>query len=89
MNNVVSAKINEWQRMRAELKALERAEHPDIIDHHGRTWSWKSRDLYVHDSMAWPKSVIEDGRHGLPSPELADNPNYRLCDICLNKGQAS
>lgn len=77
----------EERRVLAErgISAVERAEHPDVVDHHGRVWTWKDGDLYVHDgALAWPLVFVLDGRHGLPEPGLADrNPNYSgLCLIC-------
>ena len=77
------AKIQEWQGLRAELAAVEAAEHPDITDHHGRTWTWVGGDLYRHDDLAWPLAFIADGQHGLPSEAALTNPNYDHCIICL------
>jgi len=74
--------IQEWMRLRAELNAAERAEHPDITDHHGRVWTWIDGDLYQHCGMAWPRHSIEDTRHGLPSESVRNNPNYDLCEVC-------
>jgi hypothetical protein len=76
--------IDEWRAARSELAEIERAEHPDIIDHHGRIWTWISGDLYRHCQLAWPERFIR-APHGLPSPRLADNPNYRLCEICTKE----
>lgn len=80
--------IADWQAARAELAAIERAEHPDITDHHGRVWTWKPGrgDVYVHDGMAFPKDFLtEPGHIGLPTQKVLDNPNYgHLCAICLN-----
>jgi hypothetical protein len=72
--------VAEWQQARAELRAIEEAEHPPVTDRFGRVWTWKDRDLYVHDQMAWTPQMIERG--GLPSAVLAGNPNYDLCAIC-------
>jgi xanthine/CO dehydrogenase XdhC/CoxF family maturation factor len=77
--------IDEWREARRELAEMERAEHPDIVDHHGRAWTWVSGDLYRHDSMAWTERMVRDGRHGLPEARLADNPNSRLCEICTKE----
>jgi hypothetical protein len=78
----LNAAIVEWRAIRAELAALERAEHPDITDRHGRVWSWWKGDLYRHDdTLAVPADLVADW--GLPGARLADNPNYAgLCDIC-------
>lgn len=76
--------INEWQSARLALQEIERSEHPDITDRYGRVWAWKSKDLYVHDGcLAFPEHMIQD--LGLPSPVLASNPNYRLCEICTKE----
>lgn len=77
----VQALITSWQAARAELKALEAAEHPDITDAFGRVWVWKARDLYRHCSTAAPADMI--GHFGLPSQAALDNPNYILCDVCV------
>lgn len=74
--------IASWQSARAALAEIERAEHPDIVDRHGRTWTWVSKDLYRHCGNAAPKDMIND--FGLPRQSALDNPNYDLCDICLN-----
>lgn len=79
--------IGEWQAARAALAEMERAEHPDITDRHGRVWTWKPDrgDVYVHDGLAWPRRFVEDGRIGLPSQAVLDNPNYgHLCTTCLD-----
>lgn len=80
---MVGAKIAEWQGLRADLAAVEAAEHPDITDHHGRTWTWIGGDLYRHDNMSWPLKFVTDGQHGLPSESALTNPNYDPCVICL------
>ena len=67
---------------RAALVALERAEHPDVMDRFGRVWTWWKGDLYRHCGNAAPKHMI-DG-FGLPSQTALDNPNYDLCGICLD-----
>lgn len=80
----ITSVIDEWRTARADLAAIERAEHPDIVDHHGRVWVWESGDLYVHDSLAWTGQMIR-APHGLPYARLADNPNYKLCEICTKE----
>lgn len=80
--------IADWQAARAALAAYERAEHPDLTDRYGRVWTWRGRgDLYVHDdTLAFPRDSITGAGLGLPSPRLADNPNYsKLCDICRSE----
>lgn len=42
----VARLISEWQTARAELAALEHAEHPNIVDVKGRVWTWWKGDLY-------------------------------------------
>ena len=74
--------IADWQGARAALAEIERAEHPDITDRHGRTWTWKSKDLYRHCGNAAPAYMIDS--FGLPSQQALDNPNYDLCGICLD-----
>jgi hypothetical protein len=79
----VSALIDRWTSAREELAAIERAEHPDIVDQHGRTWTWRGRgDLYRHCGNAAPDHMIND--FGLPAQSALDNPNYDLCDVCLD-----
>ncbi len=78
----IAALIDEWQAVRAQLAEIERAEHPDIVDEYGRTWTWRGRgDLYVHHGFAFPERMVRAGV-GRPSKVLLDNPNYDLCDIC-------
>ena len=79
----VTAVLGNWRRSIAELRALEAAEHPDIVDGYGRTWIWKNGDLYVHDGLfAIPRDWIAEA--SLPSFGLAErNLNYAaMCDIC-------
>ncbi|MDH6625785.1 hypothetical protein M2271_003596 [Streptomyces sp. LBL] len=79
----VAELITKWQDARAALAELERAEHPDIVDRHGRMWTWKGRgDLYRHCGNAAPAYMIND--FGLPTQRVLDNPNYDLCDTCLD-----
>lgn len=80
--NVIAGMIDEWQSLRAEIAAMERAEHPDVTDALGRTWQWKSGDIYTHDGMAWPLIFIQDPNVGLPKSVALDNPNYSWCEIC-------
>jgi hypothetical protein len=80
--HVVSELITQWRISRDELVALERAEHPDIIDRFGRVWTWKSRDLYRHCGNAAPAYMIND--FGLPAQAALDNPNYDLCAVCVD-----
>lgn len=80
---VIGAMIGEWQTLRAELRQIEEAEHPAITDKYGRVWTWKDKDLYVHDGMAWPESFFNDhASYGLPSARALSNPNYTFCDTC-------
>lgn len=81
--------IDNWQAARAELAAIERAEHPDITDHHGRVWTWWKGDLYRHCSLAWTRGMVLDGRHGLPTEKARSNPNYHLCAVCRGGEQAA
>lgn len=81
--------IHRWMELRVELAAVERAEHPDIVDRHGRTWTWAgSSDLYRHCGMCWTASMVRDPRNGLPKESVISNPNYDLCDICTGKREA-
>jgi hypothetical protein len=77
-----NAFIDSWLSVRAELAAIERAEHPDITDRFGRAWEWWKGDLYRHDgTIAIPQRWIPEW--GLPSAKLAGNPNYAgLCETC-------
>jgi hypothetical protein len=77
---IVSGMVDEWTAARRQLRALEEAEHPDIIDPHGRAWKWKIGDLYTHDGMAFPSGLIQGLT--LPSAEALTNPNYDWCAIC-------
>jgi hypothetical protein len=80
------AYLDSWHAVRAELAAIERAEHPDITDGFGRVREWSGRgDTYHHDgTLAFPKRWIPD--LGLPSARLALNPNYAgLCDVCRSE----
>lgn len=86
---VVRSMLAEWQGLRAELRAIEEAEHPAFRDRWGRVWRWKSGDVWTHDdTLAYPRDMI-DGAYalrGLPPETLRDNPNYhRLCGICRSQ----
>lgn len=78
----VNVMLDEWTALRHSIAAIQRAEHPDIIDRHGRAWVWKSGDLYSHDAtLGIPVDWIKDSN--LPPETLADNWNYhRLCTTC-------
>lgn len=83
---VVGAMVDEWQSLRAEIRALEELEHPSITDVLGREWTWWQGDLYRHDSMATPVYMIgtDRSRPGRwPCASLPANPNYRWCAYCL------
>lgn len=84
-----TALVDEWQEARADLRVLLEADHPPITDRFGRVWVWRDGDLYAHDdTLAFPRTFIDDPRLGLPRPGLAaDNPNYAgLCSICRRGG---
>ncbi|AKZ59221.1 hypothetical protein SAM23877_6176 [Streptomyces ambofaciens ATCC 23877] len=79
----VSKLVGKWVAARAELAEIERAEHPDIVDRHGRTWTWFGRgDLYRHCGNAAPASMID--QFGRRPQVILDNPNYDLCDVCID-----
>lgn len=82
MTDVVRRMLDDWSAARAELAAIERSEHPDITDEHGRLWTWKFGDVYSHDStLAYPAEWIAG--LGLPPESLAQNWNYhQLCGTC-------
>jgi hypothetical protein len=81
----VAELIAKWESARAELAELERAEHPDVTDHHGRVWTWWKGTLYRHCGLAWPAEFVQDGRHGLPDESALTNPNYvDFCGVCLD-----
>lgn len=83
--SVIHQKIEEWRVLRAELRALDEAEHPPFLDKYGRRWEWKSGNLWSHDhTLAYPRDMI-DGL-SLPPEKLRSNPNYwQLCDICRSQ----
>lgn len=75
--------VDEWIQARADLRAMDEAEHPPISDKFGRDWTWTTASVYVHDQMAWTEGMIRSGQFGLPRADrLRDNPNYDLCSIC-------
>jgi len=78
---IVGNLLADWQATRLALRAIERAEQPDIADQFGRVWTWKDKDLYRHCGIVVPVRWI--GSFGLPLQAALDNPNYDLCEICL------
>lgn len=82
----VRGMLAEWQALRAELRAIEEAEHPAVTDKWGRVWTWVSGDLWHHDdTLALTRDMI-DKLTGLPPEKLRGNPNYHgLCDICRSQ----
>lgn len=82
----VRGMLAEWQDVRAELRAIEEAEHPAFRDKWGRVWTWVDGDLWHHDdTLAMSRDMI-DRLTGLPPERLRDNPNYhRLCRICRSR----
>jgi hypothetical protein len=83
---VVAHLLARWTAARAALAELERAEHPDTTDHHGRVWTWWEGDLYRHCSLAWTEDMVRNERHSLPSKACRENPNYTLCATCKGEG---
>lgn len=83
--------LAEWTALREQIAEIERAEHPDITDRFGRVWVWWKGDLYRHCGHCIPGEWITSTEHpiGLPSPTLADNPNYQLCEICRQEWPTS
>lgn len=80
---VIEDLITSWQAARALVAEIERAEHSDITDRHGRVWTWRGRgDTYRHCGNSAPVYMIND--FGLPTQAALDNPNYDLCGICLS-----
>ncbi|MFG3715815.1 hypothetical protein [Micromonospora sp. NPDC047730] len=79
---VIGPMLAEWRSLRADLRAMEEAEHPDVTDALGRVWTWVSGDLYRHDSMAWPLAHVLNPAVGWSRAGLLDNPNYRFCGVC-------
>lgn len=82
MSAAVSALVADWKAARTALADLERADHLDIVDRFGRTWTWTGRsDTYRHCGNAAPAHMIGD--FGLPTQTALDNPNYDLCVVCV------
>lgn len=82
----VRGMLAEWKALRAELRAVEEAEHPAFTDRFGRVWTWVSGDLWHHDdTLAMPRDMI--GKLAkLPPERLRANPNYwRLCETCRSQ----
>lgn len=82
----VRGMLADWQALRAELRAIEEAEHPAFADKFGRVWTWRKGDLWHHDdTLALPRDMI-DALTRLPSERLRGNPNYwKLCEICRSQ----
>lgn len=82
-SNPVMSLISSWLDARARLTALERSEHPDIVDRFGRVWMWWKGELYRHCGSAIPMEWISN--YGLPTQAVLNNQNYaELCKICLD-----
>ncbi len=83
--------LAEWTALREQIAETERAEHPDITDRFGRVWVWWKGDLYRHCNQCIPGEWITSTELpiGLPSPSLAYNPNYQLCEICRQEWPTS
>jgi hypothetical protein len=83
---VVRTMVSDWCAVRAELRAIEEAEHPAFTDRFGREWTWTCHDCYHHDdTLAYPRDMIER-LAGLPPERLRANPNYwKLCAICRSQ----
>jgi hypothetical protein len=82
----VRGMLADWYVARAELRAIEEAEHPAFADRFGRLWTWVSGDLWHHDdTLACTRDMI-DALTALPPEKLRSNPNYwQLCDICRSR----
>lgn len=83
----VRSLLADWQDARAELHALEEAEHPPFTDKFGRVWTWFGRgDTWHHDdTLAMSRDMI-DRLTGLPPETLRGNPNYwQLCETCRSQ----
>lgn len=82
----VRALLAEWQELRAEMRALEEAEHPPFLDKFGREWTWWKGDLWHHDNTSACTRDMIDRIATLPPERLRDNPNYhKLCGICRSQ----
>ena len=80
---VVDEMLAAWAQARYDVAAQQRDAHPDVVDPHGRVWTWSGRgDLYRHDdTLAYPLDMIEG--LGLPPASLSRNHNYAgLCATC-------
>lgn len=84
---IAASLVDDLIALRRAVREIEEEEHPDLVDAFGRTWTWKSHDLYVHDSMAWPRDSVLSPTIGWPSASVLDNPNYRWCDTCKTGGE--
>lgn len=82
VTDTVGRLLTQWQDARLALVEMERAERPDITDRFGRVWTWKFKSLYRHCGTACTADMIDS--FGLPTQRALDNPNYELCDICLD-----
>jgi len=82
----VRGMLVDWQALRAELRAIEEAEHPAVTDKFGRVWTWTCHDCYHHDdTLALTRDMI-DRLAGLPPERLRGNPNYwQLCETCRSQ----
>jgi hypothetical protein len=83
---VVNGMLADWYAVRAELRAIEEAEHPAFRDKFGREWTWVSGDLWHHDdTLALTRDMI-GALTRLPPEKLRGNPNYhRLCETCRSQ----
>lgn len=79
---VAAGLVDALRQARRELRDAEVAEHPNLTDALGRVWTWKSNDLYVHDSMAWTSASILHPNIGWPTQVALANPNYQWCATC-------
>jgi hypothetical protein len=86
-HQVASQIVAEWQAVREEIRTLDRAHHPDIIDRHGRAWVWRWDDSYG-SQYAHCGSLVSSDRIGgvsqLAGAGTLNNQNYDLCAVCLD-----
>lgn len=90
--DVANRLVRDWAVTRMALAEIERMAHPDVIDQHGRVWSWKceisgtgrARGRYVHDGCMSQPDADSVQRAGFPRYDLlGTNPNYAgLCEVC-------
>lgn len=86
----VSRMVDEWLTMREELRIINEEEislYADITDRFGRTWVYSLYDgLWRHMpcGLAWTENMIRAEDYTLPTQAALDNPNYQLCDICID-----